>query len=258
MVILECRPKMQTLESCLQKSVGNTAEAVTLIKTVRQMCAAGSFKLTKFASNYRDILETVPVSDQAQHTLNINLSQSTPSVEKALGVHWCMENDTSGFKIILKDRPFTRRGVPSTIGSIFDPLGLAVPFLLKGKRLLQHLVKSKKYWDDEIDDDERAVWEQWRAHLPSLDKIEVERCFKPADFGQPVAAELHHFSDASLDGYGQCSYLRLTNAAGQIHCALIIGKSSDTSKTNHCTKVGVDGNHGVSKGWSYARRRNAV
>ena len=37
--------------------------------------------------------------------------------------------------------------------------------------------------------------------------------------------ELHHFSDASKDAYGQCSYLRLINHSGQIHCFLVMAKS---------------------------------
>ena len=37
--------------------------------------------------------------------------------------------------------------------------------------------------------------------------------------------ELHHYSDASKDAYGQCSYLRLVNHSDQIHCSLGIAKS---------------------------------
>lgn len=37
--------------------------------------------------------------------------------------------------------------------------------------------------------------------------------------------ELHHFSDASTYGYGQCSYLRLCNEDGNVHCVLVMGKS---------------------------------
>ena len=40
-----------------------------------------------------------------------------------------------------------------------------------------------------------------------------------------MKAEVHHFSDASEEGYGQCSYLRLINEFGTIHCSLLIGKS---------------------------------
>ena len=40
--------------------------------------------------------------------------------------------------------------------------------------------------------------------------------------------ELHHFSDASQAGYGQCSYLRLLNESHQAHCSLVMGKSRVT------------------------------
>ena len=39
---------------------------------------------------------------------------------------------------------------------------------------------------------------------------------------------LHHFSDASQDGYGQVSYFRLVNEDVYIHCSLVITKSRAT------------------------------
>ena len=43
-----------------------------------------------------------------------------------------------------------------------------------------------------------------------------------------MKTELHHFSDASNKGYGQCSYLRLTDEQGKIHCSFVVGKSRVT------------------------------
>ena len=40
--------------------------------------------------------------------------------------------------------------------------------------------------------------------------------------------ELHHFSDASTEGYGQCSYLRLVDTSDQVHCSLVMGKARVT------------------------------
>ena len=40
-----------------------------------------------------------------------------------------------------------------------------------------------------------------------------------------ISTQLHHFSDASTTGYGQCSYICLVDDKGQIHCSLIIGKA---------------------------------
>ena len=36
---------------------------------------------------------------------------------------------------------------------------------------------------------------------------------------------MHYFSDASLEGYGQCSFLRLVNKKDQPYCSFVIGKA---------------------------------
>ena len=38
------------------------------------------------------------------------------------------------------------------------------------------------------------------------------------------AAELHHFSDASSVGYGDCMFIRVINQMGRIHVALLLSK----------------------------------
>ena len=43
-----------------------------------------------------------------------------------------------------------------------------------------------------------------------------------------VSVQLHHFSDASVKGYGQCSYLRFRNDMGKIHCTFVFGKARVT------------------------------
>ena len=37
--------------------------------------------------------------------------------------------------------------------------------------------------------------------------------------------ELHHFADASIEGYGTASYLRLEDSDEKVHCSLVMGKS---------------------------------
>ena len=39
---------------------------------------------------------------------------------------------------------------------------------------------------------------------------------------------MHYFSDASVEGYGQCSYLRLINEHDQVHCSFVVGKTRVT------------------------------
>ncbi|XP_044172385.1 uncharacterized protein LOC122956770 [Acropora millepora] len=71
-------------------------------------------------------------------------------------------------------------------------------------------------------------WENWLLDLRKLSSFCISDCLMPAEFGQVASSQLHHFPDGSEDGYGSVSYLRLVNEEGNIHCALLFGKSRVT------------------------------
>ena len=73
--------------------------ALNVITKVRAMCAAGGFKLTKFASNSRKILQSIKADELAKDFKELNLSTEKLPVERALGVCWIIENDVLGFRI---------------------------------------------------------------------------------------------------------------------------------------------------------------
>lgn len=58
-----------------------------------------------------------------------------------------------------------------------------------------------------------------------LNRVRIPRSFYPPDFGTLSTVELHHFSDASEAGYGQCSYLRVCDESNRVHCSLVMAKS---------------------------------
>ena len=122
-----------------------------------------------------------------------------------------MQSDSLQFRVVLKDKPLTRRGILSSISSIYDPLGLTAPFQLKGKQILQDVCKIQAAWDETVPDSIRARWEKWRGELHELAELKIRRCYKPEHFSDVKPVELHSFSDASVNGYGQCSYLRMVN-----------------------------------------------
>ena len=98
-------------------------------------------------------------------------------------------------------------------------------FILNGKRILQDQCKEGVSWDDDVPETIKCRWEQWRNEIHLLQQVKIPRCYKPEDFGEVKSVEFDHFSDASMDGYGQCSYIKLINDQGQIHCALVMAKS---------------------------------
>ena len=120
------------------KSVENEDKEITLMKDVKLMCQEGDFNLTKFASSSKRVLQSIPEKDRKMGVKNSDLLRSLPE-ERALGVLWNVENDTLGFKVNLKEKPLTRRGVLSVLSSIYDPLAFGTPFLPKAKQIIQKL-----------------------------------------------------------------------------------------------------------------------
>ena len=209
----------------LLKSTQKENTAQKLMFDTKSMCKEGGFNLVQLGSTSRDIIQQIPEEDRSKGMKNLDLSSSSLPIERVLGVSWCIQNDEFNFRIVLKDKPLTRRGILSSVSSIYDPLGFASPVMLPAKRLLQRLIKDKKGWDEVISSEDRACWEKWRSDLPSLEQVKIPRCFKDKEFGEISKATLHHFSDASTIGYGQCSYLQLVNKKNEISLNFVMGKS---------------------------------
>ncbi|XP_060574183.1 uncharacterized protein LOC132731902 [Ruditapes philippinarum] len=207
------------------KSVPSVNDAISLINRSKEMCSKAGLHLHKFQSSSKDVLNHIPVDDRSSCLRDVDLLRDDLPVERTLGIQWCVESDTFQFRITLKDNPFSRRGVLSTLSSVYDPLGFLAPVILIGKQLLQQMCRNNTDWDSPLSDDFKPLWERWRHDILQLHSLQVPRCIKPADFGSIVRSELHNFSDASFKGYGQCSYLRLIDSRNHVHCSLLLGKS---------------------------------
>lgn len=106
------------------------------------------------------------------------------------------------------------------VSSLYDPLEFLTPFSMPAKLLLQELCRRNLEWDEVIPHAFSKQWSEWLQDLQKMDEFKVERCIKPIDFGAPVLAQLHHFSDASQVGFGTVSYLRQENDP----CSISLGK----------------------------------
>ena len=115
------------------KSVQFVEEAKELIKNTKSLCQKGGFRLHEFTSNNREVMSSVPQEDPSTDTKDHHPVNDITAIERALGVHWCIESDTLQFRIIVQDKPLSRRGILSTVSSVFDPLGLVAPFILVGR-----------------------------------------------------------------------------------------------------------------------------
>ncbi|XP_078798259.1 uncharacterized protein LOC110014434 isoform X1 [Oryzias latipes] len=205
-------------------SVDTESQAVQLVKEACELCSTGKLRLHKFISNSTKVLASLPKEECLVSAKNKDMALSEIHIERALGVQWFVESDQFQFRVTVKKNPLTRRGVLSTVASVFDPLGFVSPFILLGKQILQQMCRDKLSWDDTLPENLRPQWESWLLDLRNLAKVKIQRCYTPNNF-KAEHYELHHFYDASTSGYGMCTYLRAVSTSGEVHCSLVMGRS---------------------------------
>ena len=84
----------------LMKSKNITEEAIVLVSQLRELLARGGFRLTKWCSNEREVLATIPESERAKSVVNLDL-ENLPT-ETALGLKWNMEEDKFVWEVTQK------------------------------------------------------------------------------------------------------------------------------------------------------------
>ena len=208
-------------------------ETLELLQNTQAMLATAQLRLHKAVSNSVSVMEALPEDDRGKSIRDLDLQHDSLPTQRSLGVHWDLEGDTFTFKVVLPKRPYTRRGVLSIINSVYDPLGLAAPVILRGKLLLRQLVIMGKKgsddaalgWDDPLPERLSSQWQSWRDALVDLENVSVPRCYHPKDFGHVVRSEIHSFSDASKDGIGVATYLKQFNESGEVNVAFLFGQA---------------------------------
>ena len=84
------------------------------------MCANGGLKLTKFTSNMKDALVKIPQEKTRKGVENEDLIKQYIPEEKALGIHWKVDENALMFEIKTIQKLSTPRGLLSTLSLIYD------------------------------------------------------------------------------------------------------------------------------------------
>ena len=71
----------------------------------------------------------------------------------------------------------------------------------------------------------KKQWNLLTTKLKHVEGLSIERCVKPDGFRRISDISIHHFLDASEQGYGLCSYIRIVDEEKYIHCSLLLGKA---------------------------------
>ena len=132
------------------------------------MCTKAGLRLHKFVSNNHEVTESIPKSEKAKNVKSQDLSFEDLPVDRALGIESSIESDEFQFRLVLKDRPLTRRGVLSTVASLFDPIGFLAPYVLVGKQILQEMCRDGADWDDPLPE---PLCQKWESEIADEDGV---------------------------------------------------------------------------------------
>ncbi|XP_071153735.1 uncharacterized protein [Mytilus edulis] len=201
------------LTSCPTKE-----EAVKLMKDTQQALAKyGNLRLHKFASNFAEVMSAFHVSDLASNLKDLDLECDRKPLQRSLGLSWDVNTDNFIFQLSSENKPITRRGILSTINSLYDPLGFLAPVIIQGKLLLRKIVSETVDWDQPLSDETADEWKSLRDTLIAIETLRFPRTYVPY-LSKTATKELHVFSDASEKAIAAVAYLRTTDSSGEPSC----------------------------------------
>ncbi|XP_065086854.1 uncharacterized protein LOC135708681 [Ochlerotatus camptorhynchus] len=196
-------------------------EAKHLRQELSIIFSAGGFHLRKWASNSTEALEGVPEADLE---MKIPIGLNEPNTIKALGIHWQPCSDEFLFSVQpTKILHPTKRIILSNIASLFDPLGLLAPIIIKAKLLMQHLWELKVDWDAIPPSELTNIWQVFVQGLALLNSFQIPR--RVIGTNKTSRIFLHGYSDASERAMGACIYIRAVDDAGNHSSHLLCAKS---------------------------------
>jgi len=182
----------------------------------------GGFELRKWAANYPILLEGILGSNSNEKNLIMELDNGPT---KILGLIWNPKEDLLQYKVTPYESGsvINKRKILSDIASIYDPLGLIGPIITRAKLFLRTLFCKKYDWDESLPEAIKDEWITYRTNLYSLRQVNIPRSLIIDDGIKEI--QVHGFSDASIEAYGACLYLRVTYSTGEVEVRLITAKS---------------------------------
>ena len=119
-------------------SVMNNEQAIDLYHQLSDVWGKAAMYARKWLSNSIEVLEEIPSQDRVK---SVNLETGHFPLMKTLGVQWIASEDNFQFKSadISYKSEISKRTVLQRIASIFDPIGFAAPYVIRGKMLLQEI-----------------------------------------------------------------------------------------------------------------------
>ncbi|KAK3082658.1 hypothetical protein FSP39_001646 [Pinctada imbricata] len=209
-------------------------EAIDLLQRTKDaLWKFGRLRLHKIVSNSEDVLSAFDSNDLAKDVRDVDLETQELPNQRSLGMRWSLEGDYFTFKVSLEDKPFTRRGVLSSINSLFDPMGFVAPVTIAGKAILREAMCSGQDWDEPLTQAFHDKWQKWRDSLQHLQTLRIPRTYCHLPLMEASEKDLLIFCDASEAAISAVSYVRLTGKDGKQCMGFMLGKARLAPKHGH-------------------------
>ncbi|XP_071147616.1 uncharacterized protein [Mytilus edulis] len=207
-------------------SFTNKEQAIDLVKkTQNDLKTNGHIRFHKIVSNDIDVMKAFPSDDLGKDLKQLDLCSDILPTQQSLGITWDLHSDNFVFHVNNDVKPITRRGLLSSINSLFDPLGFVSPIVISGKILLREVVPPGTDWDEPLSSEHADRWNLWLESLKSLGNFEIPRMITPESVSTAHHLEIHIFCDASEQAISSVAYLKSVNETGNTSLGFLMGKT---------------------------------
>ena len=163
------------------------------VDSIRKLMLEGGLPLREWVSNYPSALDQLSTEER---------SSSNPV--KVLDYSYDVDWDALQLKQrSLNKEAVTKRQIASTLGSVFDPIGVFNPILMQSKLFIRSLCRAKVDWAQTLDE---KFLKSWKSFCGTLETVSVMK-FPRRTFKSDSTIKLCVFTDASKESYGYAFYV---------------------------------------------------
>ena len=139
-----------------------------IAKTIIKVLSNGDFRMTKWLSNNKLFLDTLPYSE-----ISPKISENQVQTGKIRRTLRNFETNLLSIKPVSKVFEDTKRGMLAFISYLFDPISMITPFTLEPKLLIEELWRQKVEWDETIPRDILQRWNKWEISFNQIQSINI-------------------------------------------------------------------------------------
>ena len=154
---------------------------------------------------------------------------------KILGCGWDKATDNIFVRVTekAKIKVETQRDMLRLVHSVYDPLGLVSPYVVKGRMYYQDAVDLNLGYDTKLPKEILEPFNKWQKDIDELKNIKVPRWTSKPEY-KGSKCDLIICSDASKEGYGVVAYTRrYFPGKGKAHVSFLYSKSHVVPKSMH-------------------------